>query len=1111
MNNAVKAWEELITIPTYKTGEPDKNAMFLEKRVYQGSSGVVYPNAVIDKIFDDKEDKTYKALYIENEYLKIMILPELGGRIQMAYDKTNDYHFIYYNQVIKPALVGLTGPWISGGIEFNWPQHHRPSTFEPIDYAIEEHADGSKTVWVSEIEKMFHTKGMAGFRLYPGIAYIEITGKLYNRTALPQTFLWWANPAVAVDEQYQSVFPPDVHAVYDHGKRDVSSFPIATGTYYKVDYSPGTDISHYNNIPVPTSYMAVNSAFDFVGGYHHGKKAGLLHVADHHISPGKKQWTWGCGDFGKAWDRQLTDEDGPYFEIMTGMFTDNQPDFGWIMPNEERTFTQYFLPYKEVGYVKNATKDVLLNVEVENNRATIKVYLTSPQKNIRIRLLLDGEELINEIIDLSPLTAFEQTVKLPLGYLLHQLKAEVRNASKKLLLSYTPVERKTAAAVPNLAKPILEPGDLATNEELYLAGLHLEQYHHATYTPVPYYEEALRRDATDIRNNNALGLWYFRRGQFAKAELYLCNAVESLLRHNPNPYDGEPLYNLGLSLLYQGKKEEAYEKFFKSCWNAAWQDNGYLQLARLQTTQNNIQKGFLFIEKSLARNYHGFKARHLKAILLRSMNRLEEAKVFAEETLKIDGFDFGSSYELFLILSIQQKKEEADWQLLQLKKRLRNDAHTFIEIAIDYAWCGRYEEAIAFLLLNESTTQHPLNAYYIAYYYFLSGNHSESKRWADTGFAQSPDRVFPNRLEDIAVLQYVSQLNATDYKALYYLGNLWYDKRQYKEAIDCWERSCNINKDFASVLRNLGLTSFNQLNQKEKALQYFERAFLADTSDARVLFELDQLYKRLNYSIEKRLAFLKQYFHLVLQRDDLYIELVTLYNLCGNYQESMQLLSARKFHPWEGGEGKVTRQYVQSKLGLAQIAIANHQFSYAINCLEEAQVYPSNLGEGKLPGIQENDILYWLGIAYEYMNDKVAAEKYWIEASVGIVEPVAAIYYNDPQPDKIFYQGMALLKLKQTEAAHTRFDNLIRYGVQQMDDEVKIDFFAVSLPDLMIFNDDLNMRNRLHCHYVMALGYTGLGETQKAITHFNAVIKIDISHQGAYVHSEMNGKHIPGI
>ncbi|WP_333865274.1 DUF5107 domain-containing protein, partial [Chitinophaga sp.] len=234
-NNAVKVWEESIVIPTYGTGRPDKNPMFFEKRVYQGSSGVVYPNPVVEKILDEKEDVRWKAVFLENRYLKIMILPELGGRVQMAFDKIGNRHFIYYNQVIKPALVGLCGPWISGGIEFNWPQHHRPSTYEAVDYTTEEHADGSKTIWVNEIEKMFRTKGMAGFTLHPDKAYLEIKGKLYNRTPLPQTFLWWANPAVKVNDHYQSVFPPDVHAVFDHGKRDVSSFPIATGTYYKVD------------------------------------------------------------------------------------------------------------------------------------------------------------------------------------------------------------------------------------------------------------------------------------------------------------------------------------------------------------------------------------------------------------------------------------------------------------------------------------------------------------------------------------------------------------------------------------------------------------------------------------------------------------------------------------------------------------------------------------------------------------------------------------------------------------------------------------------------------------------------------------------------------------
>ena len=289
----VRAWKEKVIIPTYEVGTPEKYPVFLEKRVYQASSGAVYHHPVIEKISDTKVDKEWNAIYIENDYIKVMILPELGGRIQMAYDKVRERHFVYYNHVIKPALVGLTGPWISGGIEFNWPQHHRPSTYDPTDSTIEENEDGSKTIWVSELERMFRTKGMAGFTLHPDKAYIEIKAQLYNRTPHPQTFLWWANPAVAVNDHYQSVFPPDVNAVFDHGKRDVSEFPIAKGEYYKVDYSPGTDISNYKNIPVPTSYMAITSEYDFVGGYENDSKGGLLHIADHNVSPGKKQWTWG--------------------------------------------------------------------------------------------------------------------------------------------------------------------------------------------------------------------------------------------------------------------------------------------------------------------------------------------------------------------------------------------------------------------------------------------------------------------------------------------------------------------------------------------------------------------------------------------------------------------------------------------------------------------------------------------------------------------------------------------------------------------------------------------------------------------------------------------------
>jgi tetratricopeptide (TPR) repeat protein len=603
---SVNIWEEQVIIPTYGVGKPNKNAMFFEKRVYQGSSGVVYPNPIIEKISDVKADKAYTGLFIENEYLKIMILPELGGRIQMAYDKIRDRHFIYYNQVIKPALVGLTGPWISGGIEFNWPQHHRPSTFEPIDYTIEENSDGSKTVWVNEIEKMFHTKGMAGFTLYPGKAYIEIKAKLLNRSDLPQTFLWWANPAVKVNDHYQSVFPPDVNAVFDHGKRDVSSFPIATGKYYKVDYSPGTDISMYKNIPVPTSYMAINSSYDFVGGYEHDAQAGLLHVANHHVSPGKKQWTWGHGDFGVAWDRNLTDEDGPYIELMTGMFTDNQPDFTWLMPNEEKSFTQYFLPYRELGVLKNASKDILLSTQLKGNQVLLKVFVTSVHADLNITLSQGSKIYYEDRFSLSPDEVYTREVDVDETFLEADQLVVITTSSGREVLRYQP-SNDHKKEIPAPARPALQPEDIKSTEQLFLTGQHLEQYRHATYSPVPYYEKALQYEPGDIRNNNALGLWYLRRGQFAKSEPFFLRAIETSTERNPNPYDGEPYYNLGLCLTYQQRQKEAYKAFYKATWSKTWKDNGFFCIGQLDLAIGEFELALEHLKQSLDCNANNSK------------------------------------------------------------------------------------------------------------------------------------------------------------------------------------------------------------------------------------------------------------------------------------------------------------------------------------------------------------------------------------------------------------------------------------------------------------------------------------------------------------------------
>ncbi|MBC7827089.1 MAG: DUF5107 domain-containing protein [Chitinophagaceae bacterium] len=1105
MKEGVKAWEEDVVIPTYPLGLPEKNPMFLEKRIYQGSSGVVYPHAVIEKIYDEKIDKIYKAVFLENAYIKVMILPELGGRIQMAYDKVKQRHFVYYNQVIKPALVGLTGPWISGGIEFNWPQHHRPSTFEPIDFTIKENEDGSKTVWVNEVEKMFRTKGMAGFTLYPGKSYIEIQGKLYNRTPFPQTFLWWSNPAVKVNDDYQSIFPPDVHAVFDHGKRDVSSFPIAKGVYYKVDYSPGTDISRYKNIPVPTSYMAVSSKYNFVGGYEHDSKGGLLHVADHHLSPGKKQWTWGHGEFGQAWDRNLTDEDGPYIELMTGVFTDNQPDFSWIQPYEEKAFVQYFLPYRDVGEVKNATKEAVVYVDFNGPEAEIRLYVTSVYENIEITLLRGEALLFRDTISSSPEKPYLKKITLKESVIAEDVKLIITDLNTgKELVAYQQ-EKETEQEMPSPAQPAKRPAEVENNEQLYLTGLHLEQYRHPTYVATDYYEEALRRDPKDARNNNAMGLWYLRKGQFARAEPYLRKSIATLTQRNPNPFDGEAYYNLGWSLKMQGKNEAAFDAFYKSVWNDAWQHAGYLNLARIATLKKNYEEALNFIQKSLIKNYHSHSARHATVFILRKLNRHSEAAALIKESLDLDPFNFGCLFEKYLLVP-GGKTADAEQALLELKKLSRNCAHNFMEYAFDYAHAGLYDEASKLLAVyKKESDQNTLVEYYLGWFTFQSGSQSKAVEHFEQASLLSPDFVFPNRIEDVPVLQKAIELNPTDANAFYYLGNFWYDKRQYQQAIECWEQSAMIDDNFPTVHRNLSLAYFNKLNDPRKALDSLEKAFALDQSDARVLMELDQLYKKLNKDHKERLDFLEQYLTLVEKREDLYLERITLYNQLGKYQKAMDLIAGYQFHPWEGGEGKVVGQYLICHLELAKQAIDQGHYDEAIRLLDEAENYPYNLGEGKLTGTQENDIHYWKGLAYEMSDQQDLAICYYKLATGGISEPVQAIFYNDAQPDKIFYQGLAWIKLNGRSKGLQIFQRLTDFGQARLYDEISIDYFAVSLPDLLVFDADLNLRNRIHCLYVMGLGNMGFGNShsEQAEKLFDEVLVLDKNHQGAIVHKQM--------
>lgn len=1012
---SARACRETIEILTYPVGEPDPNPMFQEKRVYQGSSGTVYPYPVVESVVDTCEPRPYDAMFLENDYLKVMILPDLGGRVQMALDKTNDYHFVDYNRVIKPALVGLAVPWINGGIEFNWPQHLRPSTCHPVDVEMRKNAGGSATVWCCEIDSMVGTKGMHAFALQQGRAYLRIDVRLFNRTRVPEAFLWWANLAVHVDEHPQSIFPPDVTAIMDHGKRGVRSFPIATGEYYKVDNAPGTDISRYRNIPVPTSYMAYRSDYDFVGAYDYGRQAGLLHVASRQVSPSKKQWTWGCGDFGQAWDRHLTNEDGPYVELMCGVITDNQPDFSWLAPGEERAFTQHFMPYKGVGVIKNATIDAAVGLEAADGIATVRAYTTALRPGARVTLAAQGSTLLEAEFDGDPRTS--------------------------------------------------------------------------------YYREALRRDAGDLRCKVALGRLLFRRGLYVEAEQHYRAAVERATRHNPKPIDGEAFYGLGLSLIAQREFNSAEAALHKAAWNAAWQDAAWYQLARLAIGDARWGEAEALLRRCLDRNGGHHHAVHLLLCTLLQRGAVDKANQLVEAESARDPFNVGVLFE---------RAYAADWQWDVFQQRMSGNMHNDLELANDYAAAGRDERAAAVLLCylerHAAESDDPLLLIHLAAVQRRSGDSVGADATLAAAAGAARRGFFPNTLSDLAVLEAAVAACPDDARARCDLGNLLYSKRRYDDAICHWKRAAEADPTLAQPRRNLGLAYFNKRRDLEAAWQSLSEAFRLNPRDAPVLFGLDQLAKRLNHDPLQRLERLQGHESCVAACDDLTIELIALLNQLGRHEDALDALLARHFHPWEGGEGKASAQYVLSLTESARQALADGRWDDADALFRRAFDWPHSLGEGKLAGIHVNNVHYLLGLAARGAGREDDAQRWLQLARDGLSEPASAQYYCDQPPETIFYQGLAWRAMGDEVQACKRFEKLILYADAHQDDECHIDFFAVSLPDFLVFDADLNLKHQLRFRFMRSLGQIGLHQFDKAVAELERILALDVNHMRALMH-----------
>ncbi len=1086
LKGQVRVSEQQWLIPTYLVSQPDKNPIFFKGESYQGASKVIYPYAMNDVITNERIEKPWKALILENEFIKVCITPEIGGKLYYATDKTNNYNFIYKNNVVKPSNIGMLGAWVSGGIEWCVIHHHRASTFLPVDYTLTENEDGSKTIWVGETEPRHRMRWTIGITAFPGRSYFQTEVRIHNPTPYTHSFLYWANVAAHTNENYQVIFPPSVQFATFHAKNSFTRWPFSTEVYAGHDFTSGLDVSWWKNVVNSASFFAHDLREDFMGGYDHGKQSGTVHIADHNIVKGAKLWEWGSGPRGQATEGRLTENDGPYVEIMVGAFSDNQPDYSWIKPYEVKTFRQYWYPVKDIRGFKNANLNGAVNLEShEKNQVFLGYYSTGIVKNARIVLKNKDVVVFSRELEISPSKAFVQTIRLDEPFEITDLYTELTDAGTgEILISYKPSERKDPGPLPEEVKRPVRPEEITTVEELYLAGQRIQQFYNPTLNAMDYYEEALKRDPSDIRTNTAVGYTCLKNGDYLNARKYLATAIKRLTRDYTRPYSCEPLYLQGLTLKAMGLYEEAADTLYRATWDYACHSAAYLELARISSMKGNTQKALAETEESLSTNARNNSAIALKASLQRHSRDYRGALKTLNDLPGNDPLDFRILNEKYLVLKESGDPGKAAEALDDLNRKMRDLDQNYLELGIGYLNDGFVDEAKD--IFSRFKGSNPIIIYYLAFIKNLEGDKNEAVRMIREASALPVDYIFPFRLETIKVLKLAAELNPGDAKPWYYLGNLLYDK-QPEKAIESWENAVKANPSMAVAHRNLGWGYYYCKNDGNKAISHYEKAIELEKKEPLYYEELDALYEMSNAPVSKRLSLFAGSNEVVKKRDDAFIRQITVLTLAGQPEKAVEYLSGKQFS-YREGSSRVRDVIIDAHLMAGRNYLKEKNYKKALEHFQLAQI-PDEEGGSARSGAREVQVNYYTGLAYEGLGSRSKAKACFTSSSRPDVNKESYIRY---------YQGMSQLKLGNKKSAQEIFNSMASVADRLISNRSgeTTDFFAKfgaqEAENVLLSN----------AYLLKGLGFKGLGDKDKA--RENLMKAAELSTGNLYAGIEMS-------
>lgn len=1069
----VKMWEGTVELPTYRVNAPEKAPLFERDFAYQRAKRSVYPYPMNDNPTDVRVDSLHRAVFLENDWLKVCILPDIGGRLFYATDKTNGYEIFYRQHVIKPANVGMLGAWISGGVEWNVFHHHRATSQYPIDYRMVDNGDGSKTVWVGEVERRHRMSWAIGMTLYPDRSYIEVTGRFFNNTPDRNSMLHWNNVATHANEDYRIIFPENTEFGTYHHKNSFLRWPVADGPYCGNPDYEGKDVSWWKNLPALTggSVFVYDLKDDFIGGYDYGRDAGTMLAADHNINKGGKFWTWGNMNYGHAWDCEtLTDSDGPYVELMTGAYSDNQPDYCWINPYETKEFTAWWYGIRDLDNVNRGNREATVNMDIfPDGKIHIAANVTSVRNGARVMVSgKDGKVLYDRSADMAPDRPFSDSFKVSAEDVAEpsEVTMTLCSADGEELISYHPYSLDRTAPVPEPVVPLdPDPGSIDNIEELYYLGMRNLQFHQAHVDPNIYFSEVLRRDPGDVRSNTQLGIYYRRNGDFERAKMHLRKALERQTASYTRPEDGESMYNLGLVLKAEGCYDAAVDTLYRAAWDYEYASSSYFQLAQISSIAGDRNKAMQQVEMSISYNGMNIDAMNLHTTLLRYSGRNDEAVGQASEVLSLDPLNYYAMRELVLL-----GRESQD----SLAELLRGDSESYIELALYYLNNGFAGDAESVLLASEAVSPYPTAEYYLGYLADAAGDRTGAEKWFAKAQAGDTGYVFPFRSETVKVYEKALEYNPRSAVTWYYLGNLYYHRRPDK-ALDSWMKAVELEPDFAMALRNIGwywrfkdeYTGNKDMEDYIKAANFYRKAIAADKDgNAIFLAECDEILEQVNAPLEDRYSLFEGREGLYGRRYDSETRAIRLRILLGEYEQVLEPLLTR-FYPRREHIEDLHDIYVDACLLSGLKAWSDGDDAKALRYMLMMNDYPENQGYAHLEYYaRDAQVYYNIGLAYEKTGDMDSAMEYYRKAAGVEVKPADGMYNYE--------KTLAMRRLGADESEiRTILESTLEYAQASVTDSV--DRFFESF-DYGPWPEDINTR----AWYTQGIVYKALGKERKA-------------------------------